>query len=567
MSVAQPRDAGGRFAKRASAAATVSGAQNGVGVAPGSDTIYRAASYTDGVMATWNPGLSAPDSESTWERMSATARIEDLVRNNGHAAAAVDQLVNMIVGVDFRYSARHELMAERLGIPKEQAFVLASEIEKAWNSFAYDKLNRGDWQRRLSFGQQVNITARHQRVHGNGFAVLRFDKGELAPGWKWRTSVQLIHPTRCDNPIGRQNSATLTNGVETDGREVVAYHFRNAHPADRGRIADRMTFERVPAREPWGRPIVIHVRDTQQADELLGVSKFMPVVRPFKQLADYVEKELASASLNAMYGAHIKTTKTAGEAGEALGIQQLQQLGELRNTFYKGADPRLGNGSRIAVLAPGDEFELNAVPRHVASFQGFITTMLQGIAAALGLAGSQLTMDFSKTNFSSWRGEMLQVWRGVLRDRALIAAQFCDPVLLAVIEEGIDNGSINPPAGCPDLYECTTGWLAGRWIGPSRGTIDPSGEVQGAVARISAGLSTHEDEAMELGGGDYEAIKGQLAYEDEMWGDTGLTPTALREMHGQPQPGAAAPVQPENAGKGDVVEPAPAGDAEDTAEE
>lgn len=549
----RPRDAVGRFAKRASAAASVSGAQNG-SIPPGADAAHRAASQTDSIMQAWNPGLVDPNGAWPYEHHDATARVEDLIRNNGFAATAIDQIVAMMVGVDFRYSARHELMAQRLKITPEQASVLASEIEAAWDSFANDKLHRGDWGGKLSFGQQVNLAARHKFSSGEAFAALRFDKGALPPGWSWRTSVQMIHPARVENPTVMANSATLINGVETDGRRVVAYHVRNAHPADRSMFADRFTFTRVPAREAWGRPVMIHVHDTNQVGEMRGLSKFLPVLRPFKQLSDYIEKELSSASLNAMFGAYIKTTKTAGEAGEALGIEQMKQLGELRTTFYKGANPRLGNGSRIPVLAPGDEFTLNAVPRHVASFQGFVTTMLQSIAAALGLAGSQLTMDFSKTNFSSWRGEMLQVWRGVLRDRALIAQQFCDPILLAVIEEGIDNGVINPPDGCPDLYECTTGWLAGRWIGPPRGTIDPAGEVDGAVKRISAGLSTHEDEALELGGGDYQAIKGQTQFEDELWGETDLTPTALREMRGAPQPGAAAP-QPENAGKGNVAEP------------
>jgi lambda family phage portal protein len=561
----RPRDATGRFAKRASAAASVSGAQNG-STPPGADTFHRAASQTDSIMQAWNPALIDPNGAWPYEHVSATARVEDLVRNNGFAATAIDQTVAMIVGVDFRYSARHELMAQRLKISVEQASVLASEIEHAWDSFANDKLHRGDWSGQLSFGQQVNLAARHKFTNGEAFAVLRFDKGALSPGWNWRTSLQMIHPARVENPTPMPMSGKIINGVETDGRRVVAYHVRNAHPADRSMFADRFTFEKVPARESWGRPVMIHVRDTNQVGEMRGMSKFLPVLRPFKQLSDYIEKELSSASLNAMFGAYIKTTKTAGEAGEALGVEQLKALGELRSTFYRGANPRLGNGSRIPVLAPGDEFTLNAVPRHVASFQGFVTTMVQSIAAALGLAGSQLTMDFSKTNFSSWRGEMLQVWRGVLRDRSLIASQFCDPVLLAVIEEGIDNGMINPPEGCPDLYECTTGWLAGRWIGPPRGTIDPAGEVDGAVKRISAGLSTHEDEALELGGGDYQAIKGQTAFEDEMWGDTALTPTALREMRGAPQPGAAAP-QPENVGKGNVALPAEDSDVQPDVEQ
>lgn len=529
------------------------------------DSMYRASSQTDSIMSVWNPPLNDPNSDWAWERTPAVARTRDLVANNPYAGAAVDQAVAMQVGNDLRYSARHELMAQRLGITVEQASELATQIERAWDSAANDKLKRFDWHGRLTFGQIVELAARHLFVDGDALAVLRWDKGALRPGWKWRTSLQLLDPDRLENPNGLMNSTTLVNGVELDaeGRFVAAYHIRNAHPADRSFLSDRYTWERVPARESWGRPIVLHVFDPQRAGQLRGVSKFVRCLRGFKALEGYTDKELAAAAVNALHSATITTPKTATEAGEMLGLPDLEAIGEFKKEFYGEMNIRLPNGGRVIPLAPGDELKLDATPRHVASFQGFVTTILQGVAASLGLAASQLTMDFSKTNFSSWRGEMLQVWRGVLRDRALIASQFCDPILLAVIEEAIDNGEITPPEGCPALYECTTGWLAGRWIGPSRGTIDPAGEVDGAVKRIAAMLSTHEDEALELGGGDYQAIAGQLQWEVEMQREKGLQSSAVRELMGAPQPGAAAPtVQPENVGKGNVAEPPPESPAE-----
>lgn len=548
----QPRAANGQFAK-----------PSAVGfVAPGSDAVHRAASQTDSIMSTWNPWLNDPNSNWAWERTPAVARTRDLVANNPHAGAAVDQAVAMQVGNKIRFSPRHELMALYLGIDVDAASELATQIEKAASSAFNDKLKRFDWEGKLTFGQQVEMIARHLYVDGDAFAVLRMEKGALKTGWSWRTSVQLIDPDRVENPNATMDTATLRGGIETDGRHVVAYHIRNAHPADRAMMADRMTWARVAAREAWGRPTVVHVFDPQRVGQMRGVSRFVRCLRAFKALEGYTDKELAAAAVNAMHAATIETPGPQGEAAAALGGQQLsdslKQMGDVYKAYYKGVNPTLGNGGRVIPLAVGQKLTLQSAPRHVASFTGFTTTILQGVAASLGLAASMLTMDFSKTNFSSWRAEMLQVWRGVLRDRSLIASDFCDPVLLAVIEEGIVNGLITPPEGCPDLYECTHGWLAGQWIGPSRGTIDPSGEVQGAVDRIAAMLSTHEDEALELGGGDYQAIAGQLEWEREMQAGKGLTSTAMQSLLGMPKPGAAAPVvQPENAGKGNVVEPAP----------
>lgn len=542
-----------KSAARSRASATA--ANGGVGFAPGRDTVNRAASATDQAMAAWSPGMTEPNyTHVSYENRSIVDRARDLVSNNPFAAAAVDRRVAMTVGLDLRYSARHELMARRLGIAPEAASDLASQIETAFESWGCDPLFRCDWEREQPFGGMVNLAERHHFVDGEALAVMRWDE---ATDWKWRTSLQLVDPDRLDNPLDGASNPNLVAGVETNGRVAVAYHIREAHPADRKALGKQFTYEKVPARGPTGRPVVLHLRTKTRAGMKRGVSRFASAMKMFKQLDSYTEAELSSALLNAIFGATIETSKTPGEAAESLGVRQLNEVNAVRSAFYKGADPRLSNGARVVPLAMGDKLTLNAAPRHVQSFQGFLTSALQAVAAPLGLAGSQLTMDFSKTNFSSWRGEMLQVWRDVLMGRELVTTQFANLVLMCVIEEGLDNGDITAPADCPGLYEAASGWLAGRWIGPSRGTIDPGGEVDGAVKRMAAGLSTHEDEALELGGGDYQAIAGQLAWERDLWLEKRLTPTALREMleqaESEPTPPAEPETQPENAGAGNVT--------------
>lgn len=552
------RDGRGRFAR---ASDTVSGPKRASASAPGSDTVNTAASSTAQAMAAWNPGNYDVNVVHAFENRSMVDRARDLVANNPFAAAAVDRRVSMTVGLTLRYTPQHEVMAKLLGISSEAASALASQIEAAWESWANDPLFRNDWEQEQPFGGQANLAERHHFVDGEALALMRWDE---TPGWRWRTSLQVIDPDRLGNPFGRLNDRKIVNGIETDGRRNIAYHIREAHPADFTAIGANMRFERVPAREEWGRPVVLHLRTKTRAGMKRGVTRFASAMKLFKQTDQYTEAELSSALLNAIFGGYITTTKTAGEAGEALGIAQLAELGELRQEFYKGTNPKLSNGARIPVLAPGDDFKLNAVPRHVQSFQGFLTTSLQAIAAPLGLAGSQLTMDFSKTNFSSWRGEMLQVWRDVLQGRQLVTTQFASQVLLCVIEEAIDNGDIDIPAGCPGLYENPAGWLAGRWIGPSRGTIDPEGEVKGAVARIGNGLSTFEIEALEANGSDYQANAGQLAWERDLFLGKGLTPIALRAMLEAVESGAPSDPQPENANTGNVVTPPPEPPSEST---
>lgn len=516
---------------------------------------YKGAS-SDGPLIQWDVGTTEPNSAWTGAARTVTDRARDLVANDEQAAAAIERLVAMQVGVEFRFSPQHELMAARMGIDVEAASVLADEIERAFESWSNDRLCRGDWEEKQSFGQQVNLAGRHLNIDGDAFALIRVEKGSLPLGWKWRTSLHVIDPDRVETPYGRTLNPDIVNGIETDGRRPIAIHIREEHPATAYAWGKAMRFERVPMREASGRPVVVHVHARKRAGELRGLSRFLPTLFAFCQLKGYKVNELSAAKLNAMFGAHITTNKQPGEAAEALGVAQITDVAAAREAYYAGLDPRMADGSRIPVLAPGDEFELNAVPRHVASFEGFIKTVGRGIAAALGVSGSEFLGDFTGMSFSTWRGEFLPVWQRVLQDRALIAQQFCDPVLLAVIEEGIENGSINPPPGCPGLYECTHGWLSGQWIGPSRGTIDPGGEVEAANKRVAGGYSSIERETLELGTGDYRGNAGQVGYERDVWKEKGLKPTAIRELEGEPKPGAAAPQpQPDNAKTGNVAEP------------
>ena len=402
---------------------------------------YKGAS-SDGPLVNWNVGTTEPNTAWAGQARTVTDRARDLVANDEQAATAIERLVAMQVGVGFRFSPQHELMAQHLKITPEAASILADEIEAAWESWSNDRLCRGDWEEKLNFGQQLNVAARHFSIDGDAFAVLRLNKGTLPYGWKWRTSLQLLDPDRVETPYGNFLNPNISGGIETDGRRPVAVHIRDAHPADARAWGQAQNFTRVPMREAWGRPIVVHAHARKRAGEMRGLSRFLPTLFAFCQLKGYKVTEVSAAKLNAMFGAHIKTTKLPGDAAEALGVDNMISHAAARDEIYAGHEPSLPDGSRIPVLAPGDEFELNAVPRHVASFEGFVKTLGRGIAAALGVSGSEFLGDFTGMSFSTWRGEFLPIWQRVLQDRAILAQQFCDPILLAVIEEGIENGMI-----------------------------------------------------------------------------------------------------------------------------
>ena len=62
-----------------------------------------------------------------------------------------------------------------------------------------------------------------------------------------------------------------------------------------------------------------------------------------------------------------------------------------------------------------DEVKINASPRQTQAFEGFQTAFLRSVASARGLSYEQVSMDWSKTNYSSARAALNEVWRTISR--------------------------------------------------------------------------------------------------------------------------------------------------------
>jgi lambda family phage portal protein len=151
----------------------------------------------------------------------------------------------------------------------------------------------------------------------------------------------------------------------------------------------------------------------------------------------------------------------------------------------------------------GDRLRLMRIAFRAAQFGDFETAVLRNIAAGLGQSYEQLAGDWSKTNYSSARAALIEIWRGWTSRRVALAQGFCQPFFMAWLEERLDSGQIELPRGAPDFWDNWSSYARTKWIGPGRGFVDPVKEVQSAALKVAAGLSTLEDEAAELTGSDF----------------------------------------------------------------
>ena len=490
----------------------------------GGITPYDSADRQAAEMASWNPWLGSPDTETTPYRDISVARIRDLVRNDGWASGAVTKTLDAVVGADFRMASipDYRALARRFGSKFDAAWAkeFSDAAEAGFRAWGNDPAHYNDTTRRLTFSQQVRLAFRHYLVEGEALSVLPWRDDRRGYGRaRYATTVQLVDPDRLSNPgIGNFDfKEFLRGGVELDQDHApIAYHIRRAHQNDHAVGGKGVQWERIERETAWGRPMVVHFFDDERAGQHRPVGGiFVPVLGRMRMLAQMDRLEVQAAIVNAIFGAYVESPFDSNDVQAALEEEngaQLSKYQEMRSEFH--ADRRLtASGVRLATLYPGEKISTIASNRPAAAFDMFESAMLRNISSAVGLPYETLSSNYKGSSYSSARQSMLEAWRTISRRRMDFGSGFCSPIYAALLEEMIDRGDVPLPAGAPDFAEARAEYARCRWMGPGRGWIDPTKEPEGARMKIASGLSTLEKEAAENGGDDWEETLDQLELE------------------------------------------------------
>ncbi len=496
----------------------------------GVDPAYRSSSLGSQELASYVPAMASGDGASLWNQRLTLDRVNDLARNDPIAVAGINRLVDMLIGEGLNLSARPDAAA--LKIDRSAARQIGRSFESEWKLFWDDPLKRTDFRRRMTGAGIFRQGARTLVRGGEAAYVLRWRTGEVT---RYRTAVQTIDPDRIRNPYGAPDSWTIRGGVEHDDDQMpIAYHVTEAHPADWFAGTRMTTWTRIPRETSWGRPVFVHAYEPDREDQTRAISPFASLVSSLRMVTRHGDTEIAAAAVNALFAAFITSSLSAEDVATSLtpvaGTHESRATS--RAKFYQTIKPTL-NGVRIPVLPIGDEVKINGTPRQTTAFPAFRAAFLQSIASALGLSYEQLSMDWSKSTFSSARAALNEVWRSIRRLLAVFRDQYVAPIYYAFLEEAIDRGYVSIPGGLDAFHAMPAAWMTARWIGPGRGYVDPETEADAAGKRMGQLTSTLADEAAEQGK-DIEEVLDQIEAEEEMLAARGLTRlTVTGAMPGQ----------------------------------
>lgn len=468
---------------------------------------YTGASKSRRPLSEYNPrGLDA-DSAILPDLSTLRNRCDDLARNNPVAVGAINTNVTNVIGTGLILQSNIDWRV--LNISEEEADALQVQIENEWALFSESK--NCDITRTINFLGQQDVSFRSMLSKGDVFALLLYQRPTR--DFPFGLRVQLIEAERVMNPNYKRDTKELLGGVEKDANGApIAYHIARTHPNNT--LYTKVTeWDRIPAyNTKTGLINVVHLFDMTRIGQTRGVPYLAPVTEPLKQLGRYSEAELSAAVIAACLTVFVKS-----ESGDPA-LSPMAPTSEVGGTTAD-EDYKLAEGA-IIDLRPGEDVSTVNPGRPNALFDPFVQAIFRQIGMGLEMPYEVLIQHFT-SSYSAARASLLAAWKVFTKKRRLVGDNFCQLIYENWMYEQVASGRINAP-GYFDNPIIKRAYLGTTWVGPTRGMIDETKEVQAATDRINISMSSIAEETAALTGTDWEKKLPQIRKERQILKELGF---------------------------------------------
>jgi lambda family phage portal protein len=474
--------------------------------------ISRNAGAYRGSLSAWRPPHAYSLEQQVRERILAQERAADLTANDWAANSGVNAITTNAVGTGL--SPQSRLDAKRLGISRDAALELQSEIERVWREWtprahARGKLHFEDLQflglrTMLRMGEMLHIPVMIPDAPGRGIHL----------------AIQDVLPTRLRTPLDRASDPSIVDGVQLGPYGVPEYYWLATPRAELSRMMDisglgSEHFTRIPARVGH-RPGVFHLFRHNDDEQVRGESVLSSGINLFRHLSDSLDNELLAQVVTASMALFI-ARESAGVALPGHLQEGRDDEGEL--VYHERVDA----GSVYYGNKDEKPYVLES-SRPSPNFAVFSEFVLRAMAASLDMPYEVLAKDFSKTTYSSARAALLEAWRVYTLYRSWLTRHYCRPVWSMVIEEAWLSGILKFPSGAPDFYDAVPLYTQSLWIGPPRGYVDPVKEIAATVTALENRLMTYS-EAIAERGRDFDEVMDEREEEEKRLAEFAPQPT------------------------------------------
>ena len=448
-------------------------------------------------------------------------RARSLVRDSDFAKSALRAVRNNVVGQGIKHQAQVRMIRggrldERLNGLIEFEFARWS---KASNCHCGGTLSWNAIQG-LAINSMIETGEVFIRLVNQSFGDSRVPLG-----------LEIIEADLLDDDYTgiEQNGNRVRMGVEVDEwSRPVAYHFLNYHPGDYQFVNNNLNVKRrtrVPANE------IIHLYSVDRPGQTRGVTAFASAIMRLNNLKGFEEAEIIAARASSAMMGFVRTPD-----------QELFEDG----TYAEQSVLDFAPGS-IRRLAPGEEMQFFSPTRPDDAFTPFVAQMLRAVAAGVGCSYTQVSSDFSSSNYSSSRLELLETRAHYRTLQQYLIDNLCQPIYERWMEMAVMSGVVRAPGFDmdPDRY------YESKWVAPAAQFVDPQKEAEAYKSLVRSGIMTLS-QVIALHGGDFEETMRQRQHElatlDELGIVTDTDPsevTKAGQAQNPPEPPTQHPVMHE----------------------
>ena len=438
----------------------------------------------------WVTSSTSADAEINSSLVRLRNRSRQLVRDNAYARQALRAIACNVIGHGIRLQA--QVPMQRGGGRLDER--LNRQIETAWDRWC--RPSTCHTAGRLSFVEISRLAIQAMAESGEVFIrmVPQAFGGSSVPLALEVLEADLVKEDKNDGPAPDGSEWRMGVKVDRWGRPL-SYAFRTRHPGDIQNGLGHQLVE-VPAAE------ILHLAMIERPGQTRGVPMFAAAIKRLHHLAGYEEAEVVRARAASSLMGFITSPE-----GELQGDEVYQD--ERVSNFEPGV---------FKYLAPGESVNVPTLDAPDGQFEPFMRAMLRAVAATTGVPYPTLSADYSQTNYSSSRLELLESrehWRTL---QQFMIEHLHRPVFEQWMRAAVAVGQLDLPGyeQMPEMYD------SAKWIGRGWGWVDPEKEVNAYKDAVRCGFATQAQIVAEQGG-DLDELLVALAAERERAQELGLT--------------------------------------------
>lgn len=439
------------------------------------------------------------DVRYSWRRAAGLAM--DLIQNSGRLKGAADQVIADTVGVGLSLSPSPDLSG--LGYDDKETDAWIRLVKREWRPF-WKNARECDMAGKISGDQMVDIGLRWHIAYGEATGVFDFFEADRRARYGLQTGTKLRlypPPNLVQDTVENEG---LFQGVRHDenGR-AVSYRFQTSQ----GGFKSKQDFA---AFDNDGRPLVMHIFDPVESEDVRGISQLASAFRKHIQAEMLDDATLQMAILQTVFAITLTSDSPSQDAYEALEVLKETEGGAsygqeyldfLSSQLDRAAESRISVGPdpQVSHLGPGEQLGLESAGVPGRDFLPFSNSLSRDTARAIGVTTGGLTMDYTQATYASVRMEISSIWPVVMRRRERIAAPMCQMVYANWLDEMIGEGRL-PFKGGYRAFRANRGRVStANWQGPAKPSADDFKAARASSERLQNGTSSVAIETGDLG--------------------------------------------------------------------